>query len=103
MALDEADNLIVTDWSDANGGIKYASPDLTTGGLILDQQAGPTFGVVNNQGQPFHGSIVSKPIVTGSVGNNLTVWAMDEDLESSSFRQEWQSRLAVGRRQCHRL
>jgi hypothetical protein len=88
MAIDEADNLIVTDWSDANGGIKYASPDLTTGGLILDQQGGPTFGVQNGNGDYIHGSIVSKPTVTGSVGNGLTVWAMDEDLESVPFASE---------------
>lgn len=85
MALDAAGNLIVTDWSDANGGIKYATPNLTGGGLVLDQQAGPTFGVTNGNGDYFHGSIVSKPYVTGSVGNNLTVSAMDEDLETVPF------------------
>ncbi len=91
MTLDEADNLIVSDWSDDNGGIKYASPDLTTGGLILAQQFGPTFGTVNGNGDPIHGSIVSKPMVTGSVGNNLTVWAMDEDLESSFLANDGNS------------
>ena len=91
IALDEADNLIVSDWSDASGGIKYAGPDLTTGGLILDQQAGPTYGVVNGNNEPIHGSIVSKPTVTGSVGNNLTVWAMDEDLESSFLANDGNS------------
>ncbi len=85
MALDAEGNLIVTDWSDANGGIKYATPDLTAGGPLLNQQAGPTFGVQNGNGEYIHGSIVSKPYVTGSVGNNLTVWAMDEDIETVPF------------------
>lgn len=80
MGFDDASNLIVVDWSDANGGIKYASPDLQTGGLVLANEGGPGGGVVGGN----HGSIVSQPYVTGSVGNNMTVWAMDEDMPSDS-------------------
>ncbi len=98
LALDEAGNVIVSDWSDPGGGIKYASPDLTTGGLILGALdfngnpvadgtgTGPQGGVWSEEFDafgrlPLHGSIATKAYVTGSVGNGLTVWAMDEDLD----------------------
>lgn len=78
MALDAAGNLIVSDWSDASGGIKYASPDLTSGGLVLAHEDGVR-PLLEPGGVQVHGSIVSRPYVTGSVGNNLVVYAMDED------------------------
>ena len=40
MTLDAAGNMIVGDWSDENGGIKYAAPDLATGGLVLVGEGG---------------------------------------------------------------
>lgn len=79
MALDAAGNLIVSDWSDESGGIKYASPDLSTGGLVLAHEDGIRPLIDFNGGEQVHGSIVSRPYVTGSVGNNLVVYAMDED------------------------
>jgi hypothetical protein len=85
LGLDDAGNVLATDWSDNNGGIKWASRDLTTGGALLNQQEGPTFGVTNGFGDAIHGSIVSKPYSTGTVGVDLTVYAMDEDIESIPF------------------
>ncbi len=90
MTLDDSGNLIISDWSDASGGIKYASPDLTTGGLVLATEGGPTYGVSSGVSDefgpiPLHGSIVSTPHVTGSVGIDLTVWAIDEDVDSGFF------------------
>ncbi|MCO6044807.1 PEP-CTERM sorting domain-containing protein [Aeoliella sp. ICT_H6.2] len=101
LTLDDSGNVIVGDWSDASGGIKYASPDLTSGGLVLggwelDQngnyiaetpESGPSGGVFSSVSDnfgpiPLHGSIVSQVVVTGSVGVDLTVWAMDEDLDT---------------------
>ncbi len=81
MSLDAAGNLIVGDWSDANGGIKYAAPDLASGGLILARQDGVRPLLVNGSNQETHGSIASKPYTTGSVGNNLVVYALDEDFD----------------------
>jgi hypothetical protein len=86
MVIDANDNLIISDWSDNLGGIKYMSPNLTSGGLVLDEEGGPTGGVFSSVSDefgpiPLHGSIASKPIITGSVGNNLTLWALDEDLD----------------------
>jgi hypothetical protein len=82
LALDGAGNVLASDWSDGNGGIKYASPNLTTGGLVLAGEEGlPETAVV-------HGSIAGKPvIVSGSVGNDLVLAAMDEDL--SPFNSIW--------------
>jgi hypothetical protein len=87
IALDEAGNVIVSDWADASGGIKWASPDLRFGGLILKTESGPTGGVPSDVSDefgpiPLHGSIVSQVTVTGSVGNNLVVTALDEDLDA---------------------
>jgi hypothetical protein len=89
MTLDESGNLILSDWSDDFGGIKYANGDLTAGGLVLNEEGGPTGGVFSTVSDefgliPLHGSIASKPIVTGTVQDNLTLWAMDEDLDSET-------------------
>jgi hypothetical protein len=89
MTLDAGGNIILGDWSDDFGGIKYANPSLTMGGLVLNEESGPTGGVFSTVSDefgliPLHGSIASKPIVTGTLGTDLTVWAMDEDLDSDT-------------------
>lgn len=81
MSLDAGGNIIAGDWTDLYGGIKYATANLTSGGLVLAQESGPTGGVIGQNGLPVHGSIPSRPTVTGTVGTDLTVWAMDEDLD----------------------
>ena len=98
ISLDDGGNVIVGDWSDPSGGVKYASRDLTTGGLILGgtdfngtpiadgSGTGPAGGIYSQQTDefgrlPLHGSSVAKPYVTGTVGSNLTLWTMDEDLD----------------------
>ncbi|QDT68619.1 hypothetical protein MalM25_15420 [Planctomycetes bacterium MalM25] len=80
ISFDEANNLIVQDYSGANGGIKYASPDLQTGGLLLAGEGGPALGDTGVN----HGSTMSDVTATGSVGNGLTLWAIDQDLQSDS-------------------
>jgi hypothetical protein len=81
--LDSAGNLIVGDWSDANGGIKHVAPDLASGGLILAEEDGarPLLLDPTTNTHEMHGSIVSRPYFTGSVGNNLTLYAIDEDYD----------------------
>jgi len=85
--LDAAGNIIAGDWSDTHGGIKYATPDLAHGGPLLIHEDGtvPLLGSSpdGTSGPLVHGSIVSRPFVTGSVGNNLVVYAQDEDLDPS--------------------
>lgn len=81
MSLDDSGNVIVGDWSDANGGIKYASADLSGGGLVLAEEYGALPLLINNAGEEVHGSIVSKPNVTGSLGTDLVVHAIDEDYD----------------------
>lgn len=82
LSLDASNNLIVGDFSDQNGGIKYASPNLTTGGLVLAEQDGVLPLLTNNTGvDEIHGSIVSAVGVRGSVGVDLVVWGVDEDYD----------------------
>lgn len=83
LALDKAGNLIISDWSDSQGGIKYAMADLSSGGLVLEWEDGirPLRLDVATNSHEIHGSIVSQPYVTGSIGNNLVVYAMDEDYD----------------------
>jgi hypothetical protein len=81
LSLDEAGNLIVADWSDVNGGIKYATPDLANGGLILANEDGIRPLLINGNGDEFHGSIAAKVYTEGAVGNGLVVYGMDEDMD----------------------
>ena len=88
ITLDASGNVIAGAWTDANGGIKYVGPNLTGGGLVLAGQEGPQYGYLDpalpfdgSQGTPFvHGSIIGVQNVTGTVGVDLVVRAMDEDL-----------------------
>ena len=87
ITLDEGGNLIAGDWSDANGGIKYVGANLTGGGLVLAGQEGPKYGYLDPAApldgsvSPFvHGSIRGVPNATGTVGVDLVVRALDEDL-----------------------
>lgn len=89
ITLDDSGSVILGDYSDASGGLKYASPDLTTGGLVLDIEDGPTYGVPAGSETPIHGSISSRPYVTGSLGTDLVVYAVDEDLESVYLSEEF--------------
>lgn len=95
MSFDQDGNILMGDWSDSNGGIKWINPELTSGGLVLRYQDG--VAVVDGTGDPdppaeriglipgpngeVHGSIASRVYAEGGVGNNLTVYAMDEDFD----------------------
>jgi len=79
MSIGADDNLYIADWSDATGGVKVMTPDGSSISLLLDTAGGPTGGIVGGN----HGSVVSRPVVTGSLGTDLTLWTMDEDLEGS--------------------
>ena len=99
-SLDAGGNVLISDWSDSNGGIKYMSRDLTTGGRVLGGTdasgnpiadgagagTGPSGGVFADQMDqfgrlPLHGSVISAPYSTGTVGHDLTLYTMDEDLD----------------------
>ncbi|HEY3391637.1 MAG TPA: hypothetical protein VGK58_02945, partial [Lacipirellulaceae bacterium] len=102
LSFDDSGNLLIADWSDGNGGVKWASRDLTMGGLVLggvdaggnpvpesgtaDPGTGPDGGVYSQESDefgriPLHGSIGAKVYSTGTVGEDLTLWVMDEDLD----------------------
>lgn len=82
LSLDEAGNVLVADWSDPRGGLKYANKSLTSGGLVFANEDGIRPLLTNGSGQEVHGSIAAKVYTTGSVGNNLVVYGMDEDMDS---------------------
>jgi hypothetical protein len=107
LSFDDSNNLIVADWSDPAGGVKYMNPSLTAGARILggvgfdgsprpDLAAGATCDAANCTGPgggvyseeqdefgriPLHGSSGAKVYATGSVGVDLTIYVMDEDLD----------------------
>jgi len=98
ISLDASGNVIVGDWSDPSGGVKYMTRDTTSGGLVLagtdingnpiadGSGTGPPGGIFSQQMDalgrlPLHGSSSGKPYVTGTVGSNLTLWTIDEDLD----------------------
>jgi hypothetical protein len=98
ISLDAGGNVLIADWSDSNGGVKYMSRDLTSGGRVLGgtdlsgnnvpdgSGTGPSGGVFADQMDqfgrlPLHGSVVGTPYSTGTVGHDLTLFTMDEDLD----------------------
>ncbi|TWT37099.1 hypothetical protein KOR34_20460 [Posidoniimonas corsicana] len=83
IALDDSGNLIASDFSDQHGGFKYADPNLVNGGLVLRFEDGDRAAglFLNGNNEEVHGSIQSKPMVTGTVGVDLTIWGVDEDLD----------------------
>ena len=102
ISFDDGGNLLLADWSDSNGGVKYASRDLTTGGKVLGGVdfdgnpvaetgsavigTGPAGGIFSQESDefgrlPLHGSAGAKVYSTGTVGTDLTLWVMDEDLD----------------------
>ncbi|MEO1496002.1 MAG: PEP-CTERM sorting domain-containing protein [Planctomycetota bacterium] len=87
IALDDGGNIIAGDWSDVNGGIKYIGPDLTGGGLVLNFQNGQRYGggaispTAPAGESPFiHSAVRGVPNVTGTLGVDLVVSAMDQSL-----------------------
>ncbi|HEX2476168.1 MAG TPA: PEP-CTERM sorting domain-containing protein [Lacipirellulaceae bacterium] len=98
LSFDDSGNLLIADWSDSHGGVKWASRDLTTGGLVLGGVdaggtpvpdgggTGPAGGIYSQESDefgriPLHGSAGAKVYSTGTVGVDLTLWVMDEDLD----------------------
>lgn len=87
IGMDEAGNLLAVDWTNNLGGLKVLSPDLTTGAVLLRGEGGPTGGLPSDDSDefgtlPLHGSINGEPQATGVYGVNLSVAAMDEDLDA---------------------
>ena len=79
LSIGEDDALYISDWSDANGGVYVTNADVTVGNLLLANPGGTPPIVGQN-----HGSVVSKPVVQGSLGGgDLKLWTVDEDLEAS--------------------
>jgi hypothetical protein len=73
------DTLYIGDASDVHGGIYYADPDVSTGGNLLAGLGGVQPIVGQN-----HGSIISTPLVSGSLSTgDLVLYTIDQDLPGS--------------------
>jgi hypothetical protein len=100
LSFDDSGNLLIADWSDSHGGVKWASRDLTMGGLVLGGVdadgnpvpdgggTGPGGGIYSQESDafgriPLHGSAGAKVYSTGTVGVDLTLWVMDEDVSAT--------------------
>ncbi len=87
IGMDDYGNLLLADWTDAFGGLKVMSADLTTGGVLLRGEGGtrPNIPLSDDSDEfgllPLHGSINGKPQATGTWGVDLSVAAMDEDMD----------------------
>lgn len=79
ISIGKDSNLYIADWSNDTGGVKYMAPDGSGGDLLLATAGGAIGGVLGGN----HGSVVSKPVLTGSLGVDLTLWTMDQHLEGS--------------------
>lgn len=87
VGMDDGGNLLLSDWTDGFGGLKVMSADLTTGGVLLRGEGGtrPTIPLSDDSDEfgflPLHGSINGRPNATGTWGVDLSVAAMDEDMD----------------------
>jgi len=79
MAVDADDNLLLSIWSDGDAGVRITDPTVTTGELLLAEIGDANANTTGN-----HGSVVSRPVFTGSLsGGDFTLYTIDEDRESS--------------------
>jgi len=74
-------NVYITDWSDANGSLYVADPDLSAGSgfNVLGGPVGSPFPVTETR---FHGSIAAAAIEGTLAGDDLAVYVIDEDLQN---------------------
>ncbi|TWT93384.1 hypothetical protein Pla108_38780 [Botrimarina colliarenosi] len=96
IGMDDAGNLIASDWSNFPGqaGLAYISNDLTTGAYLFAPTADSAQTTIGSGGKiqvdgsgPFyqHGSINGEPQARGTYGVDLVVSAMDEDLDADKL------------------
>ncbi len=79
LSIGPDDTLYVSDASDPTGGIYYTDPDVSTGGNLLAGLGGTQPIAGQN-----HGSIISKPLVSGSMSTgDLVLYTIDQDLPGS--------------------
>lgn len=88
VKLGEDDNVYITDWSDGAGNLYVADPDLSPGSGkhvfpdLVPNEATGTIGVNPVGSANSHGSIDSVVVVGSLTQGNLTVYTVDEDLQS---------------------
>jgi hypothetical protein len=85
LAIGEDDTVYISDWNTSSGpsptgGMWHMPAD---GSSVTQLLAGNSNGPPPAPGQN-HGAVVSSPIVSGSLGVDLKLWTIDENLEGSS-------------------
>jgi hypothetical protein len=89
VKLGEDDLVYITDWSDAAGNLYVADPNLSAGSgqLVFPQLVpNPITGIIGKNpvsSSNNHGSIDSVVVVGSLAQGNLTVYTVDEDLQSN--------------------
>ena len=79
LSIGPDDTLYISDASAPTGGIYYTDPDISAGGTLLVGLGG-TLPVTGQN----HGSIISKPLVSGSLSTgDLVLYTIDQDLPGS--------------------
>jgi hypothetical protein len=79
LSVGPDDTLYISDASDIHGGIYHTDADVSTGGNLLAGLGGVQPIVGQN-----HGSIISTPVVIGSLaGGDLVLYTIDQDLPGS--------------------
>ena len=79
LSIGSDDTLYISDASDPTGGIYYTDPDVSTGGNLLAGLGGSQPITGQN-----HGSVISKPLVSGSMNTgDLVLYTIDQDLAGS--------------------
>jgi hypothetical protein len=83
IEVGEDDALYIGDRSNTNGGMFITDPDVISGRLLLADLGGNEIIVNGTPGQN-HGSIISTPVIKGSLeGGDLQLWTIDENLQAS--------------------
>ncbi len=76
------DNLYIADWSDTSGSVYVTDPNVASGTNVLGGPTGSQFPILTNSGK-IHGSIPAVYTEGSLAKSNLTVWVIDEDLQTN--------------------
>ena len=79
LSVAASGEVLVADWSDANGNAYHVSPNLSTGTVLLEGVGGPTALPAGQN----HGGTSAVYAEGSLVGGNLVLYTLDEDLTSN--------------------
>jgi hypothetical protein len=85
VKVGEDDNVYITDWSDAAGNLLVADPNMSSGSgqMVFQALASGTTAANPITSANNHGSIDSAVVIGSLAQGNLTVYTVDEDMQSN--------------------